>query len=466
MNKKVLSYLVLGSLVASLTGGCGQGGTAPQQTEAAKSENTETTAAAAAETTTAADNSKSEESATVTWWTWSTEAKDVYEKYAQMVTEKYPNIEVKLEFIQNADYWTKLPIAIAGGSGPDIYQMTRPSFEMYAATKQAADLTGILESNAQLKANLDAMDSVLVEDYRYDGIQMAIPYTVESTAIVYNKDMFKAAGLQEPKEIEDTWTWDDLREMAKQLTIKGDSVSNSQYGFFCDVNKIPSWELMLSRGKWIFSDDGQECTLADPEIIDAMKPLVAMYVEDEVAPTTDVSNAMSANDLFMTGRIAMMAAGSWNLITFSKIEGFEWDCAELPLDPKTGNRVCSSNVLGYMVNPNTKNMDAVGKVLEVFTSEEAQKELAATGTYIPAVVDARDAYFEMEDYPENAKAFQRALEYVHPNRLTQFIPYQEYNGYYKDAMTSIYGGEDLETTFQQLQEKINGVMEANKKAAQ
>ena len=72
----------------------------------------------------------------------------------------------------------------------------------------------------------------------------------------------------------------------------------------------------------------------------------------------------------------------------------------------------------------------------------------------------------MENYPENAKAFQRALGYVHPNRLTQFIPYQEYNGYYKDAMTSIFNGDDLETTFQQLQDKINGVMEENKKAAQ
>ena len=276
MNKKVVSYIVLGSMLASLTGGCGQKTEAPQQTEAAKTENTTTAAAGAAETQGAQDSGSGDEKATVTWWTWSTEAKDVYEKYAQMVTEQYPNIEVKLEFIQNADYWTKLPIAIAGGSGPDIYQMTRPSFEMYAATNQAADLSGILESNAQLKANLDAMDSVLVEDYTYDGKQLAIPYTVESTAIVYNKDMFKAAGLQEPKEIEDTWTWDDLREMAKQLTVIGDSVSNSQYGFYCDVNKIPSWELMLSRGKWIFSDDGQQCTLADPEIIDVMKPYVAM----------------------------------------------------------------------------------------------------------------------------------------------------------------------------------------------
>lgn len=441
-------------MIVSCLSGCG-GSTIQQQT----GENDSTQTEKVTEHETETDTGKT----LVTWWTWSTEAKDVYEHYAAMVTEKYPDIEVKLEFMENGDYWTKLPIAIAGGSGPDIYQMTRPSFELYAASNQAEDLTEILAEHPQLQANLDAMDDVLVDGYKFKGTQMAIPYSVESTAIVYNKDMFKAAGLQEPKEIEDTWTWEDLREMAQKLTIKGDSASNSQYGFFCAVDKIPSWEMMLSRGKWIFSEDMEECTMADPEIIDALTPLVEMYIEDEISPTTDVTNAMSANDLFMTGRIAMMAAGSWNLTTFSEIEGFEWDCAQLPLDSKTGDRVSSSNTLGYVVNPNTKNKDAVGKVLEVFTSADAQEELASTGTYIPAITESRDAYFEADGYPENAKAFQKALEYIHPNLLTQYIPYSECMEYYKSALTNAYNGKDLAEALQETEDKVNGIMAENKK---
>ena len=401
---------------------------------------------------------------TITWWTWSTEAKDVYEEYARMVSEKYPDIQVKLEFMENGDYWTKLPIAIAGGTGPDIYQMTRPSFELYAASNQAQDLSQLLESNAQLKENVESMGDVLVEGYQYQGKQMAIPFSVESTAIVYNKDMFREAGLQEPKEIEDTWTWEDLREMAQKLTIAGDSAANSQYGFFCAADKIPAWEMILSRGKWIFSDDMEECVMADAEIESALTPLVEMYRNDKVSPTTDVTNAMSANDLFMTGRIAMMAAGSWNLTTFSQIEGFEWDCAQLPLDAQTGDRVSSSNTLGYVVNPNAENMEAVGKVLEVFTSPEAQEMLAGTGTYIPAVIDSRDAYFHAEGYPENAVAFQKALDYVHPNVLTQYIPYDEYKEYFKSALTNAYEGKDLGQTLEEMQEQVNEIMQENKKA--
>lgn len=445
MKKREKMVALSVALLATFSMGCG--GTSVQQ-QLSDNESAET--------------EKEDGTTTVTWWTWSTEAKDAYEKYAEMVTEKYPDITVKLEFMENGDYWTKLPIAIAGGTGPDIYQMTRPSFELYAASDQAMDLSEILSQNQDLQNNLDAMDDVLVDGYKYQDKQMAIPFSVESTAIVYNKDMFKEAGLQEPKEIEDTWTWDDLRELASQLTVRGESAANSQYGFFCATDKIPSWEMILSHGDWIFSDDMESCTVADQKVAEALAPLVEMYTDDQVSPTTDVTNAMSANDLFMTGRIAMMAAGSWNLVTFSDIEGFEWDCAELPVDPETGERVSSSNTLGYVVNPNAKDLDAVGKVLEVFTSPEAQKMLAESGTYIPAVVDSRDAYFEADGYPENVKAFQRALDYVHPNVLTQYISYDEFKEYYSSALTNAYDGQNLETVLQELQDKVNGIMDENK----
>ncbi len=454
MRKRKSLVAMIVAFAALVSAGCG--GTEVGQTS--DTEAAETEAGSSAET----EAGSSDEAVTVTWWTWSTEAKDVYEQYAEMVTEKYPNITVKLEFMENSDYWTKLPIAIAGGTGPDIYQMTRPSFELYAASGQVLDLTDILSQNEGLQSNLDAMDDVLVDGYKFQDKQMAIPFSVESTAIVYNKTMFAEAGIQEPKEIEDTWTWDDLRELAQQMTVKGDSVANSQYGFFCATDKIPSWEMILSHGSWIFSDDMETCTVGDSNVVEALTPLVEMYINDQVAPTTDVTNAMSANDLFMTGRIAMMAAGSWNLATFSGIEGFEWDCAELPLDPQTGERMSSSNTLGYVVNPNAEDLDAVGKVLEVFTSPEAQAMLAETGTYIPAVVESRDMYFEADGYPENARAFQRALDYVHPNVLTQYISYDEFKEYYSSALTNAYEGEDLATVLQELEDKVNGIMEENK----
>ena len=90
--------------------------------------------------------------------------------------------------------------------------------------------------------------------------------------------------------------------------------------------------------------------------------------------------------------------------------------------------------------------------------------LAGTGTYIPAVIDSRDAYFHAEGYPENAVAFQKALDYVHPNVLTQYIPYDEYKEYFKSAFTNAYEGKHLGQSLEEMQEQVNEIMQENKKA--
>lgn len=147
--------------------------------------------------------------------TWSTEATDAFARQIEYAETNNPGLNVEIQYTANADFMAKLPVAIAGGTGPDLYQMTRPSFELYAASGQAMDLTDAITNSPKLQEYMDSLSPELRETYQFEGKQMAIPFTIESTAIAYNKDLFEAAGLPDLKEIEDTWTWDDLHELAK-----------------------------------------------------------------------------------------------------------------------------------------------------------------------------------------------------------------------------------------------------------
>ena len=102
----------------------------------------------------------------MTWWTWSTEATDAFAQQIEYAQTNNPNLQVNIQYTANNDYWTKLSVAIAGGTGPDIYQMTRPSFEMYAASNQAMDLTDIIAGSEALTEYLDTIDPTLKETYR------------------------------------------------------------------------------------------------------------------------------------------------------------------------------------------------------------------------------------------------------------------------------------------------------------
>lgn len=395
---------------------------------------------------------------TVTWWSWSTEATDALSRQAAFAEEN-ADISVDLQFAAVNDYWVKLPVAIAAGTGPDVYQMTRPDFESYAASGQAMDLTDIIANSPLLQEYLNNLDPVLVDTYKFDGKQMAIPINVECSAIAYNKDITDAAGI-DLKAIEDTWTWKDLEDIANQLTVKDDSGETVQYGFYVPADRIPAWEMIWSAGYDIFDEDGKTCVLDDPGVAEALQPLADMY-QAGVSPSVEVTSTSSGDDMFMSGKIAMVAAGVWKVTTYANISTFNWDVVQLPLDPNTKERKSSSNVLGWIINPNTKNPEAASKLLEQVVQPECQEMYAETNATIPALESARAPFFDKE-VPENIVAYEKALSYVHPNVLSQYIPYQQFTQLENETFKKGYSGQlSMPDMLSELAGAVNSVIAEN-----
>ena len=121
--------------------------------------------------------------------TWTVEIKEVMEAQLAEFNKLYPNINVKFEILSYNDYWTKMPIAIAGGAGPDIYIMTRANFDAYARAGQCLDFTDELEGYPMLKEDFAGMLPNAVSTYQYHGRQMGVPLSVESTGIIFNKSI-------------------------------------------------------------------------------------------------------------------------------------------------------------------------------------------------------------------------------------------------------------------------------------
>ena len=101
-------------------------------------------------------------------------------------------------------------------------------------------------------------------------------------------------------------------------------------------------------------------------------------------------------------------------------------------------------------------------MLEELVQPECQKILADTHTYIPALEEVRDGYFE-GDVPDNIAAYENALNYIHPNTLTQYIPYGQFNEEVSNALKKAFSKEaTIEESMKELNNKINGIMEENK----
>lgn len=446
--KKLASILLALGMVLSL-GSCGKSGTG-ENSGASKTGPDAEVSAGGAEAPVSGD---------IVFQTWTTETKEVVDLQVEAMKEIYPDLNIKMELFSYNDYWQKLPIAIASGAGPDMYLMTRPNLEVFANAGQTADITSYMTSSEALKKNASEVDAAIIETYQVDGKQMGYPLSYESTGIIFNKDIFEKAGVPLPSEIEDTWTWDDLREMAKTLTKReGDKIT--QYGYYVPAGRFPTFEFIWANGGELFNEDGTRCVIASEEGKEAIQFLADMMLVDQVSPTIAYTQSESSTDMFLSGKIAMMSLMNSSISNMiNDIKDFEWDVAEMPLNPKTGKRYASSNVLGYIINPNSKNIDACIAYLAFITSAEQQSLFAEKHVYIPANKNAQAAYFE-SDVPANLHAFERALSYAKPMVMSGYVPYAQTTNVITEALTNIYNGTySVEEAWTDAQNQLNEVID-------
>jgi len=354
---------------------------------------------------------------------WMTELKPIFDPEIERFEAANPGISVQQEILPYGDYWNKLPIAMAGGEGPDLYAMTRPDFEPFAAAGRTTDIEAAIEASPAMMASMGALDEEVIDAYRYDGVLMGIPFTVESSAIYFNKTMFEEAGLPLLTEIEDTWTWDDMREIAIDLT-KVENGRTVQYGMHVTPNRLPVFDFIWSNGGEIYSDDGKTILAGSPQALQAMEYLTSLIVDDGVSPDYSFSKTVGSWEQFMSGSIGMIAGGPAVMSRLREITDFEWDVAEFPRSPYSGSRMVASNVLGFIVGPNSDAIPETVELIAALTAEGPMTEMANIGANIPARRDSRAPYFS-ESIPANSAAFERALEYIHPMKMSEYVTYSE-----------------------------------------
>jgi ABC-type glycerol-3-phosphate transport system substrate-binding protein len=113
-------------------------------------------------------------------------------------------------------YKSELIDALASGNGPDIYLINNawlPSFEnkLSPAPVVSQDFPTALVSEQNIK---DGFPDTVDNDFVDKGNVYAVPLTVDSLELYYNKDIFNAAGITAAPT-----TWDDFKSDVQKITV-------------------------------------------------------------------------------------------------------------------------------------------------------------------------------------------------------------------------------------------------------
>lgn len=349
-----------------------------------------------------------EQPGTLTMWVWDENWARVIGASIEAWKANYcPGAEVNLSVQPWGQYWDLLATNAAAGDLPDVFNMSQDRFFFYASNETLLDLQPYFD---EAGVDTSLWGSGMIDPYRWGENRdlYAAPVNWDTIAIFYNKDMFDAAGLAYPTS---DWTWDDFAAAAAALTDPANDVygaavySEYQAGY---PNFIASTGITP-----IINAARTECTLDDPESLEALNFLKGLY-DAGYMPSISVMGGASADDSFnfwLAGRVAMVSGGSWKLPAAIEQATFNWDVVQLPRNPDSGRTRSILHSVGYVASARSANPDLAANLIVFLASDEGQRFFAEGGGVAPANPAMQDEWVNsFGDAGVNIQAFVDATD--------------------------------------------------------
>jgi multiple sugar transport system substrate-binding protein len=326
----------------------------------------------------------------VTYWTGESHAEAVERELINQWNEtegKKKGIEIEYTLQGGGSITQNLELALQSGTAPDFFgsgDMT--SFAEKGYIQPYDDVMGsdIEKLKKKYEGKLKNTQDI------YNGKIYHVPMAVTPQGLLYNKDMFKAAGIvDENGEAKPPTTIAEMREDAKKLT----NADKKQYGIIYP-KKWTGWfasDISNAAATYVGGRGAYNPATNDYDY-SGVKPyaqlILDMRDDGSVYPGADSIDNDTARALFAEGNIGMKYGFSFDVGVLN--DQFpakcDWGVAELPMADAEHDykyNVCYGR--SCYVNAASKvPTEKLKAVLEFFLSDEYRRGLYEGGIYFPA----------------------------------------------------------------------------------
>jgi multiple sugar transport system substrate-binding protein len=214
----------------------------------------------------------------------------------------------------------------------------------------------------------------------WDGKRLGIVFTLSLLTLFYNTELLQNAGITAPPK-----TWDELKNMAKELTGGGRYGWVLNYGAPEGIGGVASyWMTFLQQAGGKVYDDQGEPAFNNDMGVSALQTMV------DLMPYTDPGSISyvginDATNVFTAGNAAMMM--NWPFMlkpasdpASSKVVG-KIGTAILPSGPVTSASIDGTDA--YTIAKNSPNPDLARQLIEFYLDKEVQKRQVLDTGWLP-----------------------------------------------------------------------------------
>ncbi len=297
-----------------------------------------------------------------------------------------PGIRIEAQYVPTGDaLGQKLVASIQSGTAPDvswIHSDFLPMLVTAGAVYRVEDF--LVGPDSAWRSALDDIFPPLLAGCRIHDTLYSLPMEATSLALLYNKDAFRAAGLDPERPPRN---WGELLDDARVLTVdRNRDGKTDQYGFFVPVfpasGDLNIWmtlqwlPFLWQAGGNEFSADRQSVTFNSEAGVEALALWKDLYDRE------DFSRFALAHDLgFATGKVAMVLDGPWNLPRYRTMHEIQWAVAPLPAGPHGVATYLDGEQLAIFRQ--SKNPDAAWTFVQWILRPDVQAKFSMQSGYLP-----------------------------------------------------------------------------------
>jgi sn-glycerol 3-phosphate transport system substrate-binding protein len=324
------------------------------------------------------------------------------DKLVQDFQTENPDIKIKAIYSGNySDTMTKAMTSLKGGNPPHLSVIL--STEIYTLIDNDAIVAfdDLVTTDAEQQW-LNSFYPALMENSRTAGKTWSIPFQRSTIVMYYNKDAFRAAGLDPEMP---PATWDELVTMGKKLVKKDASGKVAQWGLEIPSTGYPYWmfgALSRQNGEVLMNDAGNEVYFNKPGVVEALEFWKALGQEHGVMPEGTIEWGTLRSD-FLEQKTAIMWHSTGNLTAVKKNASFDFGVAMLPAKKERGTPTGGGNF--YIFKKASPEERAAALTFIKWMTQPARTAQWSIGTgYLATRADA----YESAELQEYVKTFPPA----------------------------------------------------------
>jgi fructooligosaccharide transport system substrate-binding protein len=364
----------------------------------------------------------------------------------------HPTIKVELSEVPFDQYFQKVSVALAAGSGIDAFDVDSPLVASYGHQDVLLPLDDYVDKKD--------WEDVLEQDRQiatYGGKILTLPWSSSSQAVFYNLDMLKEAGITPPSAPDSRWTWAQLLEAAQKLTKKAPDGTTQIYGFVVEQVDRPYQILPLlqSNGAQAIGPDGSKTAgfLNSPEAVEALQFYGDLYNKHAVSPKKPIPDA------FGRGQAALFLANSPHVNQIRRL--FPQTRWALTPHPSFKKPVTPTGAWHVGVFKKTKHPKEAAALALAYSNADQAKDNFKIMNYTPV----RKSTFEA--FPDEFKQPPNSLFYYEITKTAVRRPstpaWREYEDLLRTTIRNVIDGGDAKKELDTAVARIDAVLARYKK---